>query len=157
MVSVPFFNTVPKAQRDINLLEKLKAERGYIFLLAMRALRDLRSNNFVFTEIEQEIIDSSCPVSANAPLNEQQELALQQFVAQCCVIKPEAEILCAELHQSYRQFCIQIGSTPLTNTAFGSKLRRLYPSLGDCRHTISGKQQRFVTGLTLLDSFRTLP
>lgn len=157
MVSVPFFNTVPKSQRDINLLEKLKAERGYIFLLAMRALRDLRSNNFVFTEIEQEIIDSSCPVSANAPLNEQQELALQQFVAQCCVIKPEAEILCAELHQAYCQFCIQIGSTPLTNTAFGSKLRRLYPSLGDCRHTISGKQQRFVTGLSLLDSSQALP
>lgn len=85
MVSVPFFNTVPKAQRDINLLEKLKAERGYIFLLAMRALRDLRSNNFVFTEIEQEIIDSACPVSANAPLNEQQELALHQFITQCCV------------------------------------------------------------------------
>ncbi|MCI6640752.1 MAG: RFX family transcription factor, partial [Pygmaiobacter massiliensis] len=124
---------------------------------AMRALRDLRSNNFVFTEIEQEIIDSACPMSTSTSLNEQQELALHQFVAQCCVIKPGAEILCAELHQGYRQFCIQMGSTPLTNTAFGSKLRRLYPSLGDSRHSIRGKQQRFVTGLTLLDGFRVLP
>ena len=157
MICVPFFNSVPKARRDLTLLEKLKAERGYIFLLAMSALRNLRSNNFVFTEIEQEIIDSSCPVSAKTPLNEQQELALHQFVAQHCVIKPGAEILCAELYQAYQKFCIQTGSTPLTNNAFGSKLRRLYPSLGDSRHSIHCKQQRFVTGLTLLDGFRTLP
>lgn len=150
MISVPFFNSVPKAQRDLNLLEKLKAERGYIFRLVMNALRDLRGNNFVFTEIDQEIIDSACPMSASTSLNAQQELALNQFVVQCCVIRPGAEILCAELHQAYRQFCIQIGSTPLTNTAFGSKLRRLYPSLGDSRHSIHGKQQRFVTGLTLI-------
>lgn len=157
MISVPFFNSVPKAQRDLNLLEKMKTERGYIFLLAMKALRNLRSNNFVFTEIEQEIVDSSCPVSATAPLNEQQELALHQFVTQHCVIKPEAEVLCAELYQAYQKFCIQIGSTLLTNTAFGSKLRRLYPSLGDCRHTINGKQHRFVTGLSLLDGSQALP
>ena len=149
MVSVPFFNTVPKAQRDINLLEKLKAERGYIFLLAMSALRDLRRRNFVFTEIEPEIIDSACPVSTSSSLSEQQELDLHRFVTQCCVIDVGAEISCAELYQAYRQFCLQMGSAPIYNTAFGGKLRRLYPSLGDCRHSVHGKQQRFVTGLSL--------
>ncbi len=149
MISVPFFNSVPKAQRDLNLLEKLKVERGYIFLLVMTALRDLRRNNFVFTEVENEIIESACPVSTSAPLNEQQELELCRFVKQYCIMKPGEEISCAELYQSYRQFCMQIGSIPLANTAFGSKLRRLYPSLGDCRHSVHGKQQRFVTGLSL--------
>ena len=111
-------------------MEKLKTERGYIFLLAMKALRNLRSNNFVFTEIEQEIVDSSCPVSATAPLNEQQELALHQFVTQHCVIKPEAEVLCAELYQAYQKFCIQIGSTLLTNTCIRKQTAQTVPVTG---------------------------
>lgn len=47
MICVPFFNSVPKDARDINLLEKMKLEKGYIFQQAMAALRDLRGRNFV--------------------------------------------------------------------------------------------------------------
>lgn len=60
MICVPFFNSVPKDARDINLLEKMKLEKGYIFQQAMAALRDLRGRNFVFTEIDQQVLDAAC-------------------------------------------------------------------------------------------------
>lgn len=152
MVSVPFFNSVPKSRRDLNLLEKLKIERGHIFHLAMTALRELRNNNFVFTEIEREVIDSACPASANSSLNEQRELNLRQFVVHCCMIEPGAEVLCSELYAAYLQFCRKTGISPFTNTALGSKLRKMYPSLGNSRHSVNNKQQRFVTGLSLVEN-----
>ena len=149
MICVPFFNSVPKDARDINLLEKLKLEKGYIFQQAMAALRDLRGRNFVFTESDQQVLDAACSKSKISTLQENKEAAVRAFVSGCCRIAAGEEILFADLHGAYALFCAQKGYAPFANSAFGSKLRELYPELGDARRCMNGRQHRFVTGICL--------
>lgn len=96
-----FNHSIPKAEQDKDLLDKLLAEKDAIFILAIDALRELQGRNYCFTlpDESKEFLSSF----------EERGNSLQAFLKDCCVIEPEARIFNADLCRAYTQYCLKNG------------------------------------------------
>ena len=97
MLIVPFGNPVDIAARDHSLLERLWKERAYIIHFAMKGLKRLFGNNFVFTQckesekLKQDYIAEEDTIGA--------------FFNEWIRFDPNGKITAKELAAAYARYC----------------------------------------------------
>nr|WP_326184697.1 phage/plasmid primase, P4 family [uncultured Oscillibacter sp.] len=97
MVVLLFFRSISKEQQDKNLGTKLWEERDSIFSLAVKALRQLRERNYIFTMPEE----SRAYIRAFG----MKENSVQTFVNECCELGPDLRVFNADLLEAYKEYC----------------------------------------------------
>lgn len=118
VVFVPFLHSVPKAEQDKNLLEKLLAEQDGIVSKAAHAARKLVSNNFIF----------NMPKEAKDILDEwslENRDSITRFLENECVFNCEYSVFSSDLYEGYKEFCSLNGIRPETITLFGKRIGEL--------------------------------
>lgn len=147
LLILPFPCSIERAEQDLDLGDKLFAERGVIFQLAMKAYRALEERNYIFTSYGEEYLPS---------LSDQHSLTLsvsdsvQRFVRFCCRISPQAVTPVSELFTAYRAFC-QARQLPHTqaSSAFSRILLKQNADLIPHKQFENGKEFRSVSGIEL--------
>lgn len=134
---VPFTVTIPPAERDGRLGAKLLAELPGILNWAIQGCLDWQRYGL---GVPQAVKD------ATEEYRQEQDV-LADFLAECCVIDPQAYAVAGVLHKAYTTWCEDGGVKPISSTAFGRRLtergfRAEKPRIG-------GKQTRVWRGLGL--------
>lgn len=101
LVVLLFNRSIPKAEQDKELGEKLWAERDAIFSMALEAFQNLAERNFVFTLPE----DSRAFINAFR----YSENSARAFIEDCCTTDPGAHIFNRDLLKAYATYCLQNG------------------------------------------------
>lgn len=97
MVILLFPVSISKEEQDLDLLDKLWAERDSIFSEALDALVKLRNNNFKFMEPKDSIrLKRQLTSQGNT---------LPQFIKERCVFEPNAREHLAVLYQALEDYC----------------------------------------------------
>lgn len=61
--------------------------------------------------------------------------AVKRFIAECCVVSPEAKVTRAELYQAWKSWTeVNEEFRSVTDETFGRDLRAIIPRLGDARY-----------------------
>ena len=142
LITVPFRHSVPAHKQIPDLAEKLYEERGYIVGKALRALKRLIANNFVFTKLREEVSGFSYGTldSGNG---------IEEFVTDCCILDPESITSTAELFSAYSAYCERNGINALPNSAiFGRSISAGFPELRSSR-SAGGAGVRGYAGIRL--------
>ena len=92
----PLDVSIPKEERDPDILSRLLAGRNYMIKLALEALHDLVENRFCFSEV----------VDAEDYFNPQIfHNGVEEFVESECQLESDAVAYTKELYAKYHQFC----------------------------------------------------
>lgn len=157
LVTLPFPCSIPFDQQDPDLLQHLLEERGGIFMMAMKALKELISHNFEYTHVNpaylERIGDQKLYIAENF------DTGVKQFVEDCCTLEVGAYLASSTLYKSYREFA-ETQHLPFytKSDVFCKALHRLFPALVSKKKYVSGKQTRGVEGISLTNiSSATLP
>jgi putative DNA primase/helicase len=110
---IPFNVTIPPAKRDKNLQEKLRAELPGILAWAVRGCLDWQKNGLGSpVQVEQATADYRREMDT-----------LADFLEDRCIINPKDHVLAASLYGNFKLWCDSNGEQPMTQKAFGIKLR----------------------------------
>jgi len=101
---------------DPKILEKLTAEASGILAWLIRGC----------LAWGEEGLNPPLAVQSATDEYQKEEDELSQFVAECCVVTPEAEIKGKELYTAYQQWAIDYGQKPASNTIFGTRMRKRF-------------------------------
>lgn len=126
IVTVPFFNSIPREDWINDLEYLLYEERNYIVGQAIEALLALKARNFTFTKVNARGCES---VAVPESLNNSVEL----FVETCCVFDKDSLVQTQELFESYCFFCEDNGQASLVKPIFARTLSQKYPELSTVR------------------------
>lgn len=110
---VNFNVTIPEAERDKHLLQKLENELPGILAWAMRGCLGWRQNGL------------GEPEEVSAATNEYREEmdVLAQFMKDCCRIDGHAEAASKALWEAYIQWCDDNSEEKISRNLFGRKLK----------------------------------
>jgi putative DNA primase/helicase len=111
---IPFNETIPEAERDRRLAEKLEAESSGILNWALAGCLDWQRNGGL------------CPPAkvTNATTAYRIEMDMvAQFIDDCCVIDRQVDVTLKALFDGYAEWCHANGETALSQRAFGQRLR----------------------------------
>lgn len=121
LLIVRFDHSIPKAQRDPNLREKLFVEKNGILMWAVEGLKRLIASGYAFTETKATRAElQRYKVESNSVL---------LFVEECCVVEESAECAREELFQSYREYCNKNGLKPMSQANFNKDVESIDPSI----------------------------
>lgn len=121
LLIIRFDHSVPKAQRDPNLREKLIVERNGILMWAIGGLKRLIANGYTFTETEATQAElRRYKVESNSAL---------LFVDECCELNEEAEYPREDLFQQYRDYCNKNGLKSMSQANFNKDVESISPSI----------------------------
>ena len=121
LLIIRFDHSVPKAQRDPNLREKLIVERNGILMWAIEGLKRLIANGYTFTETEATQAElRRYKVESNSAL---------LFVDECCELNEEAEYPREDLFQQYRDYCNKNGLKSMSQANFNKDVESISPSI----------------------------
>jgi putative DNA primase/helicase len=134
---VPFTVTIPPAERDNKLPAKLAAELSGILNWAIGGCLDWQRNGL---GVPPAVKDATEAYRA-----EQDVLA--DFLAEHCVIDPQAYAVAGVLYKVYIAWCEGSGMKPISSTAFGRRLTER--GFRADKPRIGGKQTRIWRGLGL--------
>jgi len=95
------------------LLAELKAELPGILAWAVRGCLEWQKGG----------LEPAEKVRAATEEYRQESDVIERFLEERCIQKPEAKVKASELYQEYRRWCEENGETPMTNTAFGRRMR----------------------------------
>jgi putative DNA primase/helicase len=109
---IPFTVTIPKAERDGHLPEKLKAEAPGILNWALDGLKAWQVHG---------LTEPDAVASATGDYRESQD-ALAHFLEAKCTIRPEAEERASELYRAYKDWTEAAGEFRLTQRDFSSTM-----------------------------------
>ena len=112
---IPFNVTIPEAERDPNLPDKLKAELPGILNWAITGCLEWQRRGL---RPPESITKATKSYRADMDL-------VAQFVADCCVIESKAEETVKALYAGYNAWCEENGEQPLSKRAFGQRLQEL--------------------------------
>ena len=117
IVCIPFVDSIPKADWDKHLLEKLESEREGIMMKALFYYRFLSARNGQFYG------DYMPEVEFRLSENE----TIEEFVEECCFL---SEIFCSyteDLYSAYLAFCKDYDLRPVrSKSGFAQRLSGLY-------------------------------
>ena len=139
---LPFTVTIPDAEQDRQLSDKLEAERAGILAWAVRGCLAWRREGLGLPEAVRAATEAY-----RADMD-----VLGDFLSDRCVVEPdEAQVGAGELFDAYESWCRTTGEKPLTARSFGLRLkdRGLTPA--------RTKQGRLWTGLRLRSLFDAEP
>lgn len=109
---IPFAVTIPEAERDKSLLDKLRTELSGILRWAIEGCLLWQEHG----------LDTPDVVSlATAAYRDEMDI-LGEFLDDCCVIGPQFEVTSNALYMAYEGWCQHIGEKPLSKIAFGRRL-----------------------------------
>jgi putative DNA primase/helicase len=109
---LPFTVTIPLAERDPNLAEKLKEEWSGILAWAIEGCLEWQRIGLV-------------PPSAVTEATENyltEEDAVGRFISECCERHPQALAELKDLYAAYKKFCETTGETVMSQKSFSQKL-----------------------------------
>ena len=114
LIIIRFSHTVPKAQRDPNLLEKFRSEADGIFMFALEGLKRLMNNDYRFSETEVNELELQ-------QYREESDSVLS-FVKESCEVGADYEVGSTELFNAYKAYCEECGLKPFAQRTFVSNL-----------------------------------
>jgi putative DNA primase/helicase len=132
---VPFEITIPEAERDKALPERLKEEADGIFAWAIQGCLLWKQRGLGAPEEVQE---------ATASYRDEMDI-LADFLKDRCQESPESEVASRELYEAYTGWCQDNGQEPIGQRAFVSALREK----GFKQHRIGNRGVRGWLGLEL--------
>jgi len=134
---IPFAVTIPEAEQDKHLGEKLEAELAGILAWAVKGCLDWQENGLgVPSEVKR------------ATENYREEMDIVgDFIKDCCVVGPTVEVITKDLYNAYIEWCKANGEQPIGKRAFGQCLKE--------RGFVPGRtgQARLWRGIGLLDVY----
>ena len=154
LVTMPFPCSIPFEQQDPDLLQHLLEEKGGIFMMAMKALKELIARNFEYTHVApaylERIGDQKLYIAENF------DAGVKQFVEKCCVLESGVYLASNTLYEAYRKFA-EANNFPFYTKAhvFCKTLYRLFTVLKAQKKYVDGKQCRCIQGIALQDSVDT--
>ena len=110
---VPFEVTIPEAERDLNLVEKLKAELPGILAWAVKGCLNWQ-NEGLGTPDEVR--------TATEEYRNEMDV-LSEFLSDCCIEGPSHEVETRLLYDAYSAWCEKNGDRPLAKRTLGRKLK----------------------------------
>jgi putative DNA primase/helicase len=139
LLVLPYFNSY-EGREDFDLLDRLLAEIPGITNWALEGLRLLRSvgrfkNPTAGEKILRDFVHLSSPVQA--------------FLDECCEVGNGNEVRRDDLQLAWHRWCDENGHMPGSVADFGKKLRAAVPRIDDERRRVSGRRERWHTGLGL--------
>jgi len=108
----PFNTTISEAEKDRNLLNKLKAEAPGILAWIVRGCLDWQNDGL---RPPQAVTDATAEYHTEMD-------SVTRFLGARCDLAPGGKELSADLYAEYRKYCEEEGATPETNTTFGKLL-----------------------------------
>jgi putative DNA primase/helicase len=112
---IPFNVTIPAAERDPGLLDKLKADAPAVLAWLVQGCLDWQRNG---------LGDPDAVCAATQDYRAENE-PLAEFIASWCVTSPDAWSLSSELRSAYEQFCEENGERPLKGRGFTEALHHV--------------------------------
>lgn len=131
MVVLRFNHTIPEEQMDRHLLDKLLSERDIICSLAMKALHDLVERDYIFTFPG----DSKRMIEAYI----QENVSLQLFLEDWCVVDPEGKVHKQELVMRYHEYCCENALKPYTDKQVSAFIEGYFPNVTKSKFHMNGK------------------
>jgi putative DNA primase/helicase len=109
---IPFNVAIPKAERDQQLADKLRAELAGIFTWMLRGCLDWQC---------QGLGSAAAVTEATESYRGEQDI-LGVWLSERCVIAMGASVTASALYADYKQWCTDGSEYPLTQTALGRRL-----------------------------------
>lgn len=111
---IPFAVTIPEAQRDPKLLDKLKGESGAILGWMVRGCvawqqRGLKPPDAVMHATSSYRTESD---------------TVGRFIEECCTLADGVFVKKGDLHEAYEAWCARSGDEPLKKNQFGTRVKR---------------------------------
>ena len=141
LIIIRFNHTVPKAQRDPNLLEKFRMEADGIFMFALDGLKRLLNNNYRFSETEVN--------ERELQQYREESDSVLSFVKENCEVRSDYEVGSTELFIAYKAYCEECGMKPCAQRTFVSTLTATVPDVAKGKDK-TGKR-RTIKGIRLQD------
>lgn len=137
--------SVPAEEQDRNLLDKLWEERNIIFSLALKELKILKDNNFIFPEpSDSKYAKEQMKAKARA---------FDDFVEDCCSLEDNAKEHTYTLYEAFRKYCIEnLLDVKITKAQFSQRISCI-PGVIRSKFRIGNSNARWgVEGLKLKDN-----
>ncbi|MDQ6794342.1 MAG: phage/plasmid primase, P4 family [Chloroflexota bacterium] len=109
---IPFTVTIPDAEQDRNLPEKLRAEAAGVLSWAVRGCLDWQAHGL---DEPEEVL------AATAAYREEMDV-LGGFLTDCCLVDPRAKESAASLYQAYEGWANAAGERAVSKRTFGRLL-----------------------------------
>jgi len=109
---LPFVVTIPEAQRDKRLMEKLQAELPGILRWAVEGC----------LAWQRERLEAPAVVRRATRDYRAEMDVIAAFIKECCVQGPEQRVGATTLYKEYQGWCSQTGEQVVTQKAFGTAL-----------------------------------
>lgn len=114
LIIIRFDKSVPASKRDANLREKLAIERDGILMWAMKGLKRLIDQGYNFSETDRTKAElQRYKVESNSVLS---------FAQEFCEIKESATVFRDDLFTRYKEYCINAGLKPVSQTNFNKEI-----------------------------------
>lgn len=109
---IPFNITIPEAERDKHLSEKLQAELPGILAWAVQGCLEWQRGGL------------KTPAEVKQATNEYQGDmdTIGAFLSECCILTPEVKAKASELYGAYKEWCEAGGEHALSQRCFGLRL-----------------------------------
>ncbi|MEI7836775.1 MAG: phage/plasmid primase, P4 family [Planctomycetota bacterium] len=133
---IPFTVTIPEAEQDRCLLDKLRAERPGILNWALAGCIDWQTDG----------LQTPPEVEAATAEYETEQDVLADFLEDRCVFHPGADVSREMIYTTYHDWSELANERPLTKNGLFDRLRRL-PGVGEYRR--NGRAARGFTGIRL--------
>jgi putative DNA primase/helicase len=125
---VPFEVTIPEAERDKNLFQKLKKEAEGIFAWAVQGCLLWRKEGLGEPEEVKTATD-----------NYREEMdALAEFIKDRCVLRPDARVSRKALFDAHVEWCQENGQAQVNSRSFVAGIRD--KGFGECRTSLKGSR-----------------
>ena len=132
LLIIRFEKSVPKSKRDPNLAEKLAAERDGILMWALVGLKRLIASGYVFSETEKTRAElERYRVESNSVLS---------FAKLFCVRKEDGIAVRDDLFLKYKEYCVNAGMKPVSQTNFNKELEAGCPEIARGRDKLSKRR-----------------
>ena len=135
---IPFNVQIPEEERDPHFEQRLEEELPGILRWAVEGCSDWLRDGL---NPPQAIIDAT-----NAYRDEMD--ILTDFIEDCCILKPTANVPIRELYNSFQDWCNSSGRKPLGKKQFSQRLQKKYSGLDSAGRD---GNKRFWRGIGLLD------
>jgi putative DNA primase/helicase len=109
---IPFSVSIPRAEQDKKLGEKLRAEASGILTWMLQGCLKWR----------QDGLGSPAAVTRAGEQYREQMDVVSDFIEDCCLQDSEAYETSFDLYDAYRRWCATKGDKPISSTAFGRRL-----------------------------------
>ncbi len=110
---IPFNVTIPEADQDKHLVDKLQAETAGILAWAVKGCLDWQNNGLA----------APATVTAATQLYRDESDVLIDFLEDVCTMDPRAVVTVKALHLAYTDWCRLNGETAMTKRKLGARLR----------------------------------